>query len=64
MDYSHLKYFLAVARTGSLSGAAKQIRVNHSTVATCLNELAQQLHIRSFDRRNKGYDLTDTSVIV
>ncbi len=58
MDWSHLEYFLAVARTGSLSSAAKQLRVNHSTVARRLEKLEQQLNVRLFDRLNNGYQLT------
>ena len=59
MEWGHLEYFLAVARTGSLSGAAKQLRVNHSTVARRLEKLEQQLNVRLFDRLNNGYRLTD-----
>ena len=59
MDWSHLEYFLAVARAGSLSGAAKQLRVNHSTVARRLDKLEQQLQVRLFDRLNNGYRLTE-----
>ena len=59
MDWSHLEYFLAVARTGSLSGAAKQLRVNHSTVARRLDKLEQQLQVRLFDRLSNGYRLTE-----
>ena len=59
MNWSHLEYFLAVARTGSLSGAAKLLRVYHSTVARRLDKLEQQLEVRLFDRLNNGYRLTE-----
>ena len=59
MDWGHLEYFLAVARTGSLSGAAKLLRVNHSTVARRLEKLEQQLNVRLFNHLNSGYQLTD-----
>lgn len=62
MDWSHLEYFLAVARTGSLSGAAKQLHVNHSTVARRLDKLEQQLQVRLFDRLNNGYRLTENGL--
>ncbi|NRB40115.1 MAG: LysR family transcriptional regulator [Pseudomonadales bacterium] len=58
MNWDNIQYFLAVARTGSLSGAAKQLQVNHSTVARRLDKLEQQLEIRLFDRLNNGYQLT------
>ena len=59
MDWGHLEYFLAVARTGSLSGAAKLLCVNHSTVARRLEKLEQQLNVRLFNHLNSGYQLTD-----
>jgi DNA-binding transcriptional LysR family regulator len=59
MDWSQLEYFLAVARTGSLSAAAKQLQVNHSTVARRLDKLEQQLQVRLFDRLHNGYRLTE-----
>ncbi|MFT4519089.1 MAG: DNA-binding transcriptional LysR family regulator [Halioglobus sp.] len=38
MDWTHLEYFLSVAFIGWLSGATKQMRVNHSTVARRLDQ--------------------------
>lgn len=59
MDWSHLEYFLAVARAGSLSRAAKRLKVNHTTVARRLDKLEQQLNVRLFDRLGSGYRLTE-----
>ncbi|SFM33736.1 transcriptional regulator, LysR family [Marinobacter zhejiangensis] len=59
MNWSHLEYFLAVADCGSLSSAAKQLQVNHSTVARRLEKLEQELGIRLFDRLSHGYQLTE-----
>ena len=59
MDWSHLEYFLAVARAGSLSAAAKRLNVRHSTVARRLDKLEQELQIRLFDRLSRGYRLTE-----
>ena len=59
MDWSNLAYFLAVAKTGSLSSAAKELQVNHSTVARRLEKLEADLSIRLFKRHNKGYQLTE-----
>jgi len=58
MDWDNLQYFLAVSRQGSLSGAAKQLGVNHTTVARRLERLEQQLNNRLFDRLATGYQLT------
>ena len=50
-DWDDLRYFLAVARAGSLSGAAKQLNVNHSTVL-------RRLRVRLFERLPSGYAMT------
>lgn len=62
MNWDHLEYFLAVARAGSLSGAAKQLDVNHSTVARRLEKLEQQLGSILFHRLSNGYQLTEYGV--
>ena len=59
MNWSNLEYFLAVARTGSLSSASKILGVNHSTVARRLDKLEDQLNIKLFKRHNRGYQLTE-----
>lgn len=59
MDWSNLEYFLAVARQGSLSSAAKVLKVNHSTVARRIDRLESDLNVRLFRRHNKGYILTE-----
>ena len=59
MDWSNLEFFLAVARTGSLSSAAKNLQVNHSTVSRRLDRLESDLNIKLFKKDNKGYQLTE-----
>lgn len=58
MDWDHLRFFLAVVHTGSLSGAASSLAVNHSTVFRRINALEKQLGARLFDRFRDGYVLT------
>ena len=58
MDWDHLRFFLAVARAGSLAGAASVLSVNHSTVFRRINALERQLGVRLFDRLPEGYALT------
>ena len=57
-DWDDLRYFLAVARAGSLSGAAKALGVNHSTVFRRIETLEDRLGVRLFDRHREGYALT------
>lgn len=57
-DWDDLRYFLAVARVGSLSGAAKHLNVNHSTVLRRLGGLENRLRARLFERMPTGYVMT------
>lgn len=57
-DWNALRSFLAIARTGSLQGAARALGVNHSTVFRRLNALETRLGVRLFDRSPRGYALT------
>ena len=56
--WDDLKVFLEVARAGSLSGAAKALGVNHSTVFRRINTFEAQLGVRLFERLASGYALT------
>jgi len=58
MNWDDLKYFLAVARAGTLSGAARTLGVNHSTVFRRIQEFEDRLGVRLFDRLPTGYVLT------
>lgn len=58
MDWDDLRYFLAVAKTGSLSGAARALGVNHSTVFRRVHAFEERLGVRLFDRLPSGYALT------
>ena len=58
MDWNGLKLFLAIADSGTLSGAATTLEVNHSTVFRRLNAFEQQVGGRLFERMSHGYELT------
>ncbi len=58
MNWDDLKIFLAVARAGSISGAAEQLRVQHSTVSRRLHKMEEKLGARLLERKKQGYDLT------
>lgn len=58
MDWNSLKIFLAIADTGSLSGAAKALDINHSTVFRRLNSFEREIGARLFERVIHGYKLT------
>jgi len=58
MDWDDLRYFLAVAQAGSLSGAAQQLNVNTTTVLRRVGSLEDDLGARLFERERTGYRLT------
>jgi len=58
MKWDDLKIVLAVSRSGTMSGAAKLLNVQHSTVSRRIKALERQLGT-NLVRRNKGsYELT------
>ncbi len=58
MNWDDLKYFLAVARHGSVRAAAKALEVNHATVSRRIRQFEEQLGYRLFERTGKGYEPT------
>lgn len=58
MNWDDMRLFLAVARTGSISGAARQLGVQHSTVSRRLRSLEEKLGARLIERKQTGYELT------
>jgi DNA-binding transcriptional LysR family regulator len=58
-SWDNLRYFLAVARTGTLSAAAEQLGTEHTTVARHTHALEEELNSRLFHRSNSGYGLTE-----
>ena len=58
LDWDDLRFFLAVARHGCLTGAAKDLRVAQSTVGRRLASLEENLSVRLLHRTPDGYRLT------
>jgi len=56
--WDDLQYFLAVARTGQLSTAARQLRTSHATVSRRIDRLEFALKVKLFERNPRGYVLT------
>lgn len=59
MDWNDVRYFLALARLGSVRAAGASLGVSHSTVARRVEALEVQLAARLFDRNRDGYVLTE-----
>jgi DNA-binding transcriptional LysR family regulator len=58
MDWNDLRYFLAVRRAGSLAGAARALKVEHSTVSRRLAALEEALGAKLFLRGPDGFTST------
>lgn len=58
-DWNDLKYFIAIARSGSTLAAAKTLRLSQSTVHRRLEELEKQLGQQLVVRHPTGYRLTE-----
>lgn len=58
-DWDDLRVFLAVAREGTLSGAAARLRLGVATVSRRIERLEAALGATLFSRHQSGYRLTD-----
>ncbi|AJJ20152.1 LysR family transcriptional regulator [Yersinia intermedia] len=59
MDWNDLRFFLAVARTHSLTRTATKLKVSQSTVSRRIGALESSLQTRLFIHHQTGYFLTD-----
>ncbi|WP_456300246.1 LysR family transcriptional regulator [Roseomonas populi] len=59
MDWSDVRIFLAVARSGTLGGAARSLQTSHPTVGRRLRALEQAMGHTLFQRTADGFVLTD-----
>src|SRR6056297_2827584 len=57
-NWNDLRSFLAVARAGRLTTAARKLRIDHSTLSRRILSLEQALGEKLFERRSLGYKLT------
>jgi LysR family transcriptional activator of nhaA len=59
LNYKHLRYFWAVARTGSLARAAAELHVTPQSISGQLAELEDSLGVELLRRVGRGVELTD-----
>jgi DNA-binding transcriptional LysR family regulator len=58
VDWEDIRHFLAVAQSGTLSGAARSLKVDHATVSRRLAALEAALDVRLVDRLPRSCRLT------
>ncbi|HVE23547.1 MAG TPA: LysR family transcriptional regulator [Acidocella sp.] len=59
IDWDDVRYFLAVARGGSVRAAAERLAVNHATVLRRIAQLEARLGVQIFEKRPSGYRMTE-----
>jgi DNA-binding transcriptional LysR family regulator len=58
LDWDGLRHFLAVARARTLSGAARELHVEHTTIARRIDAIERELGAKLFLRNPRGYVAT------
>src|SRR5215510_14451638 len=58
VDWEDIRHFVAVAQSGTLSGAARSLKVDHATVSRRLTALEAALDVRLVDRLPRSCQLT------
>lgn len=58
-DWNLVRSFLAITRTGSMTAAAKRMKIDYSTLSRRIAALESSLGSQLFDRRTSGSSLTE-----
>ena len=54
MTLQQLRYIVAIAEAGTLSGAAKALFISQPSLTKTVQELENEMGIKIFERTNKG----------
>jgi LysR family transcriptional activator of nhaA len=63
LNYHHLRYFRAIAHEGSLTKAARNLKLSQSALSVQLRSLEESLGQALFDRKHKALELTEAGRI-
>ena len=58
MRTEHLKYFLSLAKTGSITQTGKELYTSHQNISKIMRQLEDDLGTTLFLRTSKGIELT------
>src|SRR3989338_9226631 len=61
-NWHDVVFFLELVRHGQLVGAAKRLKVNHTTVSRRIRELERALKTKLFSRTKSGFVLTEAGL--
>ena len=59
LSWDDYRFFLAVARCGSLSAAARALSVTQPTVGRRIDQMETELKVKLFERTEAGFNLTE-----
>lgn len=59
VNWESVRYFVALADTGTLSGAARMLNVEHATIARRVAALESETSLKLVDRRGRRFLLTE-----
>lgn len=62
INWDDYRIFLAAARVGTVTGAAKLLGVNHSTVSRRITAMEATAGVQLFNKHKEGYSLTDAGL--
>jgi len=60
-NWDDIRFFLEVARSGSISAASRALKVNHTTVSRRIQSLESKHGVRLFERHKDGYQMTEAA---
>ncbi len=63
-NWDDLRYYLAVARRGTVSAAARELGVSHATVLRRIDQLESDLGVKLFKRLQTGYRLSESGAVL
>ncbi len=64
LEWNDLHVVLALCRSGTLSGAARDLGVNHSTVFRRIIAIEKKIDVRLFERLASGYAMTEAGELM
>ncbi|UCH82691.1 MAG: LysR family transcriptional regulator, partial [Candidatus Latescibacterota bacterium] len=64
LNFNHLYYFYVVARQGSFSNAARELRVSQSSISVQIRQFEANLGHTLFNRLKTGVELTESGQVV